>query len=131
MSDQIGATPLGQVRGLGSAHHGGEHWMRERLTSAALLLLGLWLVLSLLLLPSFDRITLTEWLRMPSAGVPMMLLVVTVFIHSVDGLKTVVDDYVHDEGSRLLLHGILTFTGIGAGALALFSLAKIAFGGAA
>ncbi len=112
------------------APHGGEHWMRERLTSAALLLLGLWLVLSLLLLPTLDRLTLTEWLRMPSGAVPMMLLVITAFIHSVDGLKTVVDDYVHDEGSRLLLHGILTFAGIGGGAFALFSLAKIAFGAA-
>lgn len=128
MSVETSATPLGQVRGSGSAHHGGEHWLRERLTSAASLLLGLWLILSLLLLPSLDRLTLTEWLRLPSGAVPMALLVITFFIHAVDGLKTVVDDYVHDEGSRLLLHGILIFAGVGAGAMALFSLAKIAFG---
>ena len=128
MSIGESATPLGQVRGSGSARHGGEHWLRERLTSAASLLLGLWLILSLLLLPSLDRLTLTEWLRLPSGAVPMALLVITFFVHSVDGLKTVLDDYVHDEGIRLLLHGILTFAGVGAGALALFSLAKIAFG---
>jgi len=128
MSIGESSTPLGQVRGTGSAHHGGEHWMRERLTSAALLLLGLWLIFSLLLLPSLDRLTLTEWLRSPSGAVPMFLLVITAFVHAVDGLKTVVDDYVHDEGSRLLVHGILTFAGVGAGSLALFSLAKIAFG---
>jgi len=130
MSIGESSTPLGQVRGTGSAQHGAEHWMRERLTSAALLLLGLWLLLSLLLLPTLDRLTLTEWLRSPSGAVPMALLIVTAFIHAVDGLKTVVDDYVHDEGSRLLLHGILTFAGIGAGSVALFSLAKIAFGAA-
>lgn len=124
------STPLGEVRGTGSAHHGGEHWLRERLTSAALLLLGLWLIISLLLLPSFDRAILIEWLHMASGAVPMALLVVTAFIHAVDGLKTVVDDYVHDEGSRLLWHGILTFAGIGGGSLALFSLARIAFGAA-
>ena len=128
MSVETSATPLGEVRGIGSAQHGGEHWLRERLTSAASLLLGLWLILSLLLLPSLDRLTLIEWLRLPSGAVPMALLVTVFFIHSVDGLKTVVDDYVHDEGSRLLFHGILTFAGIGAGALALFSLAKIALG---
>ncbi len=120
---------MSAVQGAASPH-GGEHWMRERMTSAALLLLGLWLVVSLLLLPRFDRLTLTEWLQAPSGAVPMALLIVTGFIHAVDGLKTVVDDYVHDEGSRLLLHGILTFAGIGAGAVALFSLAKIAFGAA-
>ena len=128
MSIGASTTPLGQVRGTGSAHHGGEHWLRERLTSAALLLLGLWLVISLLLLPSIERSILIEWLRAPSGAVPMALFVVIAFIHAVDGLKVVVDDYVHDEGSRLLLHGILTFAGVGGGSLALFSLARIAFG---
>ena len=128
MSAGESSTPLGQVRGSGSAQHGGEHWLRERSLSAALLLLGLWLVLSLLLLPSLDRLTLTEWLRNPSGAVPMALLVITAFMHAIDGLKTVVDDYVPDEGSRLLLNGLLSFVGIGAGSLALFSLAKIAFG---
>ncbi|MEO7814474.1 MAG: succinate dehydrogenase, hydrophobic membrane anchor protein [Sphingomicrobium sp.] len=130
MSMDIGASPLGQVRGTGSAHQGGEHWLRERLTSAALLLLGLWLIISLLLLPSLDRPILIEWLRMASGAVPMALLVVIAFVHAVDGLKTVVDDYVHDEGSRLLWHGILTFAGVGGASLALFSLARIAFGAA-
>ena len=130
MTGATNTTPLGQVRGTGSAHHGGEHWLRERLTSAALLLLGLWLIISLLLLPSLDRPTLVEWLRMASGAVPMALLVITAFIHAVDGLKTVVDDYVHDEGGRMLWHGILTFAGVGGGSLALFSLAKIAFGAA-
>ena len=32
--------PVGKVRGLGSAHEGGEHWLTERVTSLALLLLG-------------------------------------------------------------------------------------------
>ena len=33
------ATPLGKVRGLGSARHGGEHWLTERVTSVALLVM--------------------------------------------------------------------------------------------
>ena len=43
MSVGQSATPLGKVRGLGSAGEGGEHWLAERVTSAALLLLGAWL----------------------------------------------------------------------------------------
>ena len=128
MSMGTSSTPLGQARGSGSAQHGGEHWLRERLISAASLLLGLWLILSLLLLPSLDRLTLTEWLRLPSGAVPMALLVIVFFNHAIDGLKTVLDDYVPDEGSRMLFHGILIFAGVGGGALALFSLAKIAYG---
>jgi len=128
MSRGESSTPLGKVRGLGSAHHGGEHWLRERLTSAALLFLGLWLVVSLLLLPELGRDTLGEWLAAPSGAVPMFLFVILAFQHSVDGLKVVIDDYVHDEANRLLVTGLLYFSAIGAGALALFSLAAIAFG---
>lgn len=131
MSAQDSSTPLGRVRALGSAHHGGAHWIRERLTSAALLLLGIWLIVSLLLLPSFDHRTVVEWLRSASGAVPMALFVITAFIHAIDGLKVVVDDYVHDTGNNIFLNGLILFAGIGGMALALFSLARIAFGGAA
>lgn len=128
MSVGESSTPLGRVRGTGSAHHGGEHWLRERLTSAALLLLGLWLVASLLLLPDLSRGTLAEWLAAPSGAVPMVLFVIIAFMHSIDGLKTVIDDYVHDDANRLLATGLLYLAGVGGAALALFCLAKIAFG---
>lgn len=131
MSVGESATPLGRVRGLGPSGHGGEHWIRERLTSIALLLLGSWLLASLLFLPSLDQRTLTEWLRMPSAAVPMALFVITSFIHALDGMKVVVDDYVHDEGNNFALNALLLFAAVGGAALALFALGKIAFGGEA
>ena len=121
-------TPLGRVRALGPAHHGGWHWIRERLTSAALLLLGTWFVASLLMLPGLDQKTLTEWLRSAGGAVPMALFVIAAFVHAVDGLKVVVDDYVHDAGNNIFLNGLILFAGIGGAAWALFSLAKIAFG---
>ena len=122
------ATPLGKVRGLGSAQHGGEHWLSERVTSIALLLLGTWLIASLLLLPALDPHTLAEWLRGASGAVPMALLIVVGFKHGLDGVKVVVDDYVHEEGSRFVVNTLLLFLAIGGAALALFALASIAFG---
>jgi succinate dehydrogenase membrane anchor subunit len=123
------ATDLGRVKGLGSAREGGEHWLRERMTSIAQLLLGAWLIASLLLLPSLDRATLAEWLSAPSGAVPMALFVITAFIHAVDGLKVVVDDYVENEGSRFALNTLILFLGVGGAAFALFALLRIAFGG--
>jgi succinate dehydrogenase membrane anchor subunit len=131
MSRGESATPLGRVRGLGSAHHGGGHWLTERVTSIALLLLGTWLIASLLLLSKLDQRTLIEWLRSPSAAVPMALLVVVGFRHALDGVKVVVDDYVHEEGSRFAWTVLLLFLAVGGGALALFALARIAFGAVA
>ena len=113
MSTQDSSTPLGRVRGLGPSRHGGEHWIRERLTSAALLLLGIWFLASLLLLPGLDYKTLTEWLRSAGGAVPMALFVITAFIHGIDGVKVVVDDYVHEVGNNVFLNGLILFAGIG------------------
>ena len=122
------ATPLGKVRGLGSAREGGEHWLTERVTSIALLLLGTWLIASLLFLPSLDRQTVIEWLRAPTGAVPMALLIVIGFRHALDGMKVVVDDYVHEPGNNFALNTFLLFLAVGGGALSLYALGMIAFG---
>jgi succinate dehydrogenase / fumarate reductase, membrane anchor subunit len=124
-------TELKKVRGLGPSGEGGEHWISERVTSLALLLLGVWLIASLLFLPSLEHSTVREWLRTPWGAVPMALFVIISFIHGLDGLKVAVDDYVHDEGNRFALNTLLLFLAVGGAALALFALGRIAFGGAA
>ena len=131
MSVGDSATPLGRVRGLGAARHGGEHWLADKVMSLALLLLGAWLIASLLWLPSLDRATVLEWLRAPSGALPMALFIIAAFRHGLDGLKVVVDDYVHDKGNRFALNTLLLFLAVGGAALALYSLARITFGGAA
>jgi len=131
MSLGASASPLGKVRGLGSAQHGGEHWLTERITSIALLFLGSWLVASFLILPDLELRTLLEWLRAPSGAVPMALLIVIGFRHALDGMKVVIDDYVHDEGNRFALNALMLFLAAGGGAIALFALARIAFGSVA
>jgi succinate dehydrogenase / fumarate reductase membrane anchor subunit len=125
------ATPLGKVRGLGSAREGGEHWLTERVTSIALLLLGVWFIASLLLLPKLDQTTLLEWLHAPSGAIPMALLVVIGFKHALDGTKVFVDDYVHEPGNNFFVNTLLLFLAVAGGAISLFALARIAFGGAA
>jgi len=131
MSIGESASPIAKVRGLGSAHEGGEHWLSERITSIALLLLGSWFIASMLLLPDLQQRTLTQWLRAPSGAVPMALFILIGFKHALDGMKVIVDDYAHDEGNRFALNTLLLFLAVGGGALALFALAKIAFGGQA
>jgi succinate dehydrogenase / fumarate reductase, membrane anchor subunit len=122
------ATPRGRVRGLGSAGHGGEHWLTERVTSIALLMLGTWLLASLLFLPQLDQRTIVEWLRAPSGAVPMALLIIIGFKHGLDGVKVVVDDYVHEAGNNFVVNTLMLFLAVGGAALALYALARIAFG---
>jgi succinate dehydrogenase / fumarate reductase membrane anchor subunit len=120
-------TPLARARGLGSAREGAEHWWHERLSSAAVLLLFIWLIVSLLRLPALDHRGVTEWLRDPRAAVPMLLLIAATFWHLKMGLQVVVDDYVHDEGNRFLCTLVLSFAAILGAAFAIFAVLRIAF----
>lgn len=119
-------TSIGRVRGLGSAHEGTHHWWEQRLTAGSNLLLMLWLIVSLVLLPSLDYATVRAWLSSPLAAVPMILLVITVFYHFRLGLQVVIEDYQHDE-SRIVLMVLLNFFAIAAGTFAIFSILRIAF----
>jgi succinate dehydrogenase / fumarate reductase membrane anchor subunit len=124
-------TPLGRVRGLGAAGSGAHHWWQERLTSIASFLLFVWLIVSLLRLPSLDHATMADWLSSPIAAVPMLLLIVATFWHLKMGLQVIVDDYAHDEGNRFFWIILINFLSILGASLALFAVLKIAFTGSA
>ncbi|MEJ0063730.1 MAG: hypothetical protein WDO70_11200 [Alphaproteobacteria bacterium] len=64
MSDM--RSPLGRVRGLGSAGHGSAHWWGLRLTSLALVFLCSWFVAKLLIcIGGGDYQTAHAWLQRP------------------------------------------------------------------
>ncbi|MDE2042598.1 MAG: succinate dehydrogenase, hydrophobic membrane anchor protein [Alphaproteobacteria bacterium] len=123
-------TELGRVRGLGSAKAGAHHWWLQRLTALGNLLLTLWLVISLLILPSFDYDVVHAWVASPINTVLLALLIINVCWHFRLGLQVVIEDYVHGA-SRLLVLGLLHIWTFGTGGFALYALLKIAFTGSA
>ena len=124
-------TPIARVRGLGSARSGARHWWAERLSSIAVFVLFVWLIVSLLRLPALDHETVTAWLAAPLVAVPMLLLIVTTFWHLKLGLQVVIEDYVHEDGTKLFAIVLLNFFAIAGAALALFAVLKIALAAAA
>lgn len=123
-------TGIGRVRGLGSARHGARHWWHQRLTAASNLALVLWFVVSLFRLPSLDHAAVVMWISSPLVAVGLVLLTISVFWHLRLGLQVFIEDYAHDEGARVALIVALNFYAAGGAALAIFSILKIAFGGA-
>ena len=121
-------TPLGRVRGLGSARHGAGHWWRQRVTAFGNLFLILWLIMSLLRLPDLGYETTRAWMQSPLVAVPLLLIVANTFWHFKLGLQVVIEDYQHDE-ARIIALALLHIWTFGAGGLALFSILKIAFTG--
>jgi succinate dehydrogenase / fumarate reductase membrane anchor subunit len=122
-------TALSEARGLGSAREGAEHWGLERLTAVSTLALFVWFGVSLVRLPGLDLQTITAWLRQPLAAVPMLLLIVSTFWHLMMGLIVVVEDYVHEEGGKLIWLMLIKFASILAGSIALFCVLKVALSG--
>lgn len=122
-------TQIGRVRGLGSAKGGGAEWATHRLISLATLPLFVWFVASLLLLPDLGHGNVVNWLSSPLNAVLMTLLAITNFIHLKHGMQVVLDDYVHDEGTRVLSNVALFFLSVAGGAAAVFAVLQIAFRG--
>ena len=123
-------TDIGKVRGLGSAKHGGEHWLVQRVTAIGNILLTIWFAASLFLLPNFEHETLAAWMSQPLVAVPMILLLICVFWHIRLGLQVFIEDYVQDEGMRFGAMILLTFYTIGMSVWGIFMIAKTAFAGA-
>jgi succinate dehydrogenase / fumarate reductase membrane anchor subunit len=122
------ASGLKRVRGLGSAKSGVHHWWLQRVTAVGNFALMAWFVLSLLLLPNLAHSSVIAWIAQPLVAVPLMLLVLSTFWHARLGVQVMIEDYVHAEGLKLLSVLALNFFILGLGALALFSIARIAFG---
>jgi succinate dehydrogenase / fumarate reductase membrane anchor subunit len=123
-------SPIGRVLGLGAAKEGFSHWWLQRVTSVALVLLGLWFVSALLRMPTFEYDFVVAWIAIPLNAVLLLLLIGTLVYHSQLGVQVVVEDYVHHHGLKIATMLLLTFAHVAVAALASFAVLRIAFGGA-
>ena len=122
-------TSIGRVRGLGSAHHGAHHWLVQRFTAIGNVVLSLFLVVSIALLPNYSYQTMSEWAGSPIPATAIALLIVSVFWHARLGLQVLVEDYVHEAGTKFGVLALLNLFAIGGAAFGLFSIARLALTG--
>ena len=124
-------TSIGRVRGLGSAHEGAHHWLVQRFTAIGNLALMLFLAFSLALLPDYSYGTVAGWAAQTPPATALALLIISVFWHARLGLQVLIEDYVHDAGTKFGVIALLNLATIGGGAFGLVSIARLALGGAA
>lgn len=124
-----GGTELKKVRGLGSAHHGSHHWLMQRVSAVGNIMLVGWLVISFALLPDLSYDTMVAWLQKPITAVAMILMLANLFWHIRMGLQVLIEDYLKGA-SRIFALVLLNFYTIACAAIGIFSVARIAFGGA-
>ena len=95
-------SPLGRVRGLGSAKDGTGHWWAQRLTSLALIPLTLWFCAAVVSLAGADHAAVAAWAGSPVVAGLLILLITATFYHAYLGLQVVIEDYVHNEMAKIV-----------------------------
>lgn len=122
-------TPLGKVRGLGSAKEGTDHFWKQRLTAVAnvpLVIFLIWMIVSLVgkshseVISSFSN---------PFVSVLLLGVILSICLHMKLGMQVVIEDYIHSEGKKIALVMLNSFFCISIALISVFAVLKIGFGG--
>lgn len=120
-------TPLGKVRGLGSAKSGTEHFWKVRTTSVALVPLLLFYLGFLVMYAGRPYADVIAALSNPFIATINGLTIAASIVHMRLGMEEIIQDYIHSEKMKLVLLILNSFFSLLVGGLCLFAALKIAF----
>lgn len=124
-------TPIGRVRGRGSARQGTETFWHQRLTAIALVPLAALFTGLMIALIGDDYASASQVMRSPLAAVGMLMFLLIGFYHMSIGLAHVIEDYVHWEPGKIALLIAVKLGCLALGLACVLSVLKLSFGSAA
>ena len=120
------STPLARARGLGPAKSGLHHWWHQRVSAVAMVGLVSWMVVLLFSLVDADYQTALNMLAHPVNATVVVLFIAVGLWHASLGLQVVLEDYVANEGVRLIAILAVKMTASVIAVLSILSVLKVA-----
>jgi succinate dehydrogenase / fumarate reductase membrane anchor subunit len=121
-------TPLARVRGRGAARSGTRDFWRQRLTAVANVPLTIAAIIIIVMLLGRNQAAVAQILGAPLVAIIMLLFVASVTVHMRIGMQVIIEDYVHDESTKLTLIMANTFFAIAVALASAFGILKLSFG---
>lgn len=122
-------SPLGRVRGLGSAKEGVGHYTMQRISALALIPLTFWFVISIVALIGAPYPVFKGFFSTPGNATMMILTIAVTFYHLNLGVQVVIEDYVHSESTKTASIVAVKLASAFLGVFSVVSVLKIGFGG--
>ena len=125
MVNSLFQSCLKKVMKMQSKSHGVVHWKLQRISAIAMIPLVIWFVSSLTfsLINSYDQSV--AWLQNPLNATGLVLLFGTLYFHAASGLQVVIEDYVHNEGLKIMSLILIKLISILLGVLSILCVLKI------
>lgn len=128
-SDNSMRTPLGKVRGHGAGHEGTGHFIAQRVSAIALMVLGPWFVISAAItMPGPSYLGAIDFLSEPLNAVGVTLFIVIALYHMRLGMQEVIVDYIGKPFTKTFLLIVNTLALLALGAGAIYAVMQINFG---
>jgi len=121
------STPLGRVRGLGAARSGTREFWRQRLTAVANVPLTIAFVFIVVALLGRNHAAVVQILGSPLVAIVMLLFIFSITVHMRLGMQVIIEDYVQDEGAKLVLIMANTFFCFAVGLASAFAILMLSF----
>jgi len=121
-------NPLKTARGLGSAKDGTHHFIVQRITAVALVLLSVyvvWLVVSLI---GGDYASVRAAVAQPWNAVLLVAFLIAMFWHAQLGIQVIIEDYVHTPGLAIASQMAVRFFCVLAAIASVLAVIRIALG---
>jgi succinate dehydrogenase / fumarate reductase, membrane anchor subunit len=121
-------TPLGRVRGWGSAKSGTEDFIRQRLTAIANVPLTIAAVLIVVSLVGHNHAAVVQILGSSLVAIVMLLFIISTTYHMKIGMQVIIEDYVHGERAKYTLLIANAFFAMATGLSSVYAILKLSFG---